>query len=85
MQVNALVLVCDGCATHLNDGENFGSSIAARAVAYAAGWRFPHKISDKTGQAIRLTSDVCPTCLPGWQPQPRGRSHGYERIDGSTR
>lgn len=64
-------LVCDGCGTPFDGGEDGGrfiDSLAARIVAHGMGWTFPHKVN-KQGSQVKRTSDVCPKCLDGWVPQ----------------
>lgn len=83
-QVNSVILECDGCGTELNAGEQFRTSMEARAAAYAAGWRFPARITSTGKASAQRGSDVCPTCVPGWKPEPLKARHGYQRLDGTT-
>lgn len=87
ISVHAVMLSCDGCGTRLRGSEQFNSATDARGAAYGDGWRFPPQLSRRTGQPLtNSTSDVCPTCLPGWTQQPiQTNGRGYERQDGSFR
>lgn len=62
------LIECDGCLVIFGDHEGFDSHTEARAAAYGQGWRFPCRLK-VNGQAGNQTSDVCPECLPDWQPQ----------------
>jgi hypothetical protein len=84
MQVNSLILRCDGCGTALLDGQRFASAMDARGAAYGEGWRFPAQLSKRTGAPVSNCSDACPKCLPDWTPQVLGARSGYERKDHST-
>lgn len=84
LQINSVILRCDGCETTLNDGASFASTTEARAAAYHAGWRFPSMLTT-SGKPSQRGSDVCPQCLPGWQPVPLAARPAYRRQDGSTR
>lgn len=82
-QVSSMILVCDGCQAELHDGEMFRTAMEARAAAYNEGWRFPARTTSTGKPSGGRTSDVCPTCLPGWQPEPVTARHGYRRLDGT--
>jgi hypothetical protein len=84
LQVNSIILRCDGCDTALDDGAIFQTAVEARASAYAAGWRFPHRLG-KTGNPIARASDVCPACVPGWKPVRSKVRPAYQYTDGSVR
>lgn len=86
ISTHTVMLRCDGCGTDLRDGEKFPSTTDARGAAYGHGWRFPPQVSKRTGQPLNSsTSDVCPACLPGWQPQTvsKDKGRGYQRQDGT--
>lgn len=80
--ITRLILICDGCRIELL-GEH-RTAIEARAAAYVAGWRFPARLRASGADGTRA-SDVCPTCLPSWQPQRRGEGagSGNRLTDGS--
>jgi hypothetical protein len=61
-----VVLICDGCRQETQQFENVTT---ARAVSYTNGWRFPSKVKGQTGEVAKRSSDVCPNCLDGWQPE----------------
>lgn len=71
------LLECDGCKVVFGD-DGHASPIEARAAAYAAGWRFPAKLTSK-GTPSNVVSDVCPDCGPAWEPQ-QWRGTGRQRI-----
>ena len=62
--VSRFILACGGCGTERPETL---SSMDARAEAYTTGWRFPQKATSGGSPSSR-TSDVCPDCLPTWQP-----------------
>ena len=62
-----VALACEGCGQRFHDGELFTSGNQARAVAYGDGWQFVHKVT-ALGRVSSQTSDVCPTCVPKFQP-----------------
>lgn len=80
--ITSVILICDGCRVELPGEHRTG--IEARAAAYSEGWRFPARLRAKGADGTRA-SDVCPTCLPSWQPQRRGEGagSGNRRADGS--
>ncbi|WP_042170146.1 hypothetical protein [Streptomyces sp. NBRC 110035] len=85
MHVNSLILICDGCEKPLKDGETFQSAMEARGAAYGEGWRFPPKLSKRTGTPTKNCSDVCPDCQPGWEFQTIGeKPSGYRRQDAAS-
>lgn len=58
-------LECDRCGALLgNEGVGYESPMDARAAAYAAGWRFPNRVG-KSGNKLKITSDLCPACVAG--------------------
>ena len=65
VNIRRVTLQCEGCGVLL-DGEHDSTS-TARAVAYAAGWRFPPR-TRLDGTAARVTCDICPQCAPTWKP-----------------
>lgn len=73
------IVECDGC--HARHGEPDGrpSVAAARAAAYADGWRFPAMVL-ASGKPSSSSSDVCPTCIPSWTPARWGSRRGSGRI-----
>ena len=73
------LIECDGCQAKFGGKEGFDSGTEARAEAYAKGWRFPNLIS-ANGTATVRTSDVCPECVPDWQPQRFGQKENRQRI-----
>lgn len=84
LAVTRSVLACDGCKQFFNEGEQFVSPVEARGAAYAAGWKFPPRLT-KSGGAASTCSDVCPECAPGWEPQPIQARPSRQLRDGSTR
>ncbi|MEU3162931.1 hypothetical protein [Streptosporangium sp. NPDC006930] len=64
-------LLCDGCEAIVPGSHNgeFESAIEARGAAYAAGWRFPPRLRVNGRAKVKEVSDVCPECLPTWEPQ----------------
>lgn len=83
LQVNRVVLACDGCGTHYADGDTFPSPMDARGTAYGSGWRFP-PMTTRAGSPAAQCSDVCPECLPGWVPRPLEKRAKYLRVDGTA-
>lgn len=77
LQITLAMLECDGCGTWFGEEKPFSNPMEARAAAYSAGWRFPHHVGTK-GRMINSTSDVCPSCVPSWTPQPR--SHRIRNL-----
>lgn len=74
-----LVLVCDGCKKRHGDPHGHNSANEARVAAYIDGWRFPSTIKSN-GQPGSASCDVCPDCMPTWEPQ-----HYHARPGRSTR
>lgn len=72
------LLECDGCKVVFGVGRGHASPAEARAAAYAAGWRFPPKLTSK-GAPSSVVSDVCPACAPAWNPE-QWRGTGRQRI-----
>lgn len=66
--MQAVYLCCDGCKTELGVDGRFRSALEARAAGYAEGWRFPPALR-KNGALSLNTHDVCPACIPGWEPR----------------
>jgi hypothetical protein len=79
--MQAVYLVCDGCAAECGPDGRFRSAIEARAGAYADGWRFPAALTARGAQGSR-THDVCPACVPDWRPREyEGVSKQYRRPE----
>jgi hypothetical protein len=73
------LIECDGCKVTFGDQQGFDSLTEARALAYAAGWRFPHMV-DAKGKATKRTSDVCPDCLSTWTAEQFGKTGQRQRV-----
>ncbi|MFC9973623.1 hypothetical protein ACFVH6_22280 [Spirillospora sp. NPDC127200] len=71
VQVIRVVLECDGCQTVFGAPYGCVNAMEARGAAYAEGWRFPSLINRDNGKPMSASSDVCPTCVPGWEPKHR--------------
>lgn len=78
-QITYFILVCDGCKTEL---EQQLTSKEARGLAYSLGWRYPPRITTR-GDLAKESSDVCPECLPDWQPAPISNRGGRHKKDGT--
>ncbi|GGK18281.1 hypothetical protein GCM10011583_57700 [Streptomyces camponoticapitis] len=63
-----IILRCDGCLKRHGDPHGHGSAREARVAAYIDGWRFP-STARADGSPGSGSSDVCPDCLPTWEPQ----------------
>jgi hypothetical protein len=77
--VSRYILGCDGCGAERPEES---TSMEARAAAYADGWRFPSKVTAHGTQSSN-TSDVCPKCLPDWEPRPSRRRGGPKPREAS--
>lgn len=73
------LIECDGCKAVFGDQEGFGSLTETRALAYAAGWRFPSQLTAQ-GVASARTSDVCSACAPTWTPEQCGTTGPRQRV-----
>lgn len=62
-------LECDGCKQRFGADAHYDSAVEVRGVAYTQGWRFPPKVTMNGGRSSN-SSDVCPKCVQGWEPQP---------------
>lgn len=65
--ITRYVLTCDGCGTERGNEGGYENAMEARAAAYADGWRYPSK-TRKGGAPSTRTCDVCPKCLPTFDP-----------------
>lgn len=64
-------LICDGCA---KQGPTGISVMEVHAAGYAEGWRYPDKLK-QSGQASKVSSDVCGDCFPTWEQQRATNPH----------
>lgn len=65
--ITRTVLECDGCGSRIGTAAEYENVMEARASAYNLGWRFPNKVNTD-GKVMKHISDVCPACLPQWNP-----------------
>jgi hypothetical protein len=65
---NRYLLQCDGCKARHGEPNGHNSAHEARIAAYVDGWRYPAMIKSD-GSIGTKTSDVCPDCMPTWEPQ----------------
>jgi hypothetical protein len=66
--ITRYMLKCDGpCGQERGGGGEYENAMEARAAAYAEGWRFPSKVL-MNGKTATSSSDVCPDCLPSFDP-----------------
>jgi len=78
LNFSRIVLVCDGCQKRHGDPHGHNSAQEARIAAYTDGWRFPATVR-ADGSPGSAACDVCPDCMPTWQPQ-----HYHARPGRST-
>jgi hypothetical protein len=69
VQVIRVVLECEGCKAILGTPLGFPNTTEARAAAYNDGWRFPNRVNEQGETVAKTTNDVCPECIPGWEPR----------------
>jgi len=72
------IIECDGCEARHGEPNGRRSAAAARAAAYADGWRFPAMVL-ASGKPGASTSDVCPACVQNWTPVRWGGGRGSGR------
>lgn len=73
------LLECDGCGTIFGNRNGYDSQMEARAMAFAAGWRFPNQVTVKETASSHV-SDVCPQCAPAWKAQSRNEKRTHQRM-----
>lgn len=65
--VSAYMFACDDCGREWGANREYQTAIEARGSAYAAGWRFPPRLTTNRNPSQQI-SDVCPDCLSSHEP-----------------
>jgi hypothetical protein len=75
LSFNRYTLQCEGCPARFGEPHGYNSPDIARIASRQHGWGTP-PIRRTSGHLGVITSDVCPACLPTWEPVTMaGRRH----------
>lgn len=76
LHFNRYTLQCEGCPARFAEPHGYNSPDLARIASRQHGWGTP-PIRRTSGHLGVITSDVCPDCLPTWEPVTvASRQHG---------